>query len=54
VSSDYVNVRFREYAETLGLPVELHPHCLRHAYVTHLKVGGVASDATVASFRRIA
>jgi integrase/recombinase XerC len=36
VSTDYVNVRFREYRDALGLPAELHPHCLRHAYVTHL------------------
>lgn len=36
VSTDYINVRFREYRDALGLPVELHPHCLRHAYVTHL------------------
>ena len=36
VSVDYVNIRFREYRDALGLPVELHPHCLRHAYVTHL------------------
>ncbi len=36
MSTDYVNVRFREYRDTLGLPTELHPHCLRHSYVTHL------------------
>lgn len=36
VSSDYVNARFREYRDALGLPAELHPHCLRHSYVTHL------------------
>ncbi len=36
VSSDYLNVRFREYRDALGLPAELHPHCLRHSYVTHL------------------
>lgn len=36
VSTDYVNVRFREYREALELPSELHPHCLRHSYVTHL------------------
>ncbi len=36
VSSDYINVRFREYRDAIGLPAELHPHCLRHAYVTHL------------------
>ena len=31
-----MNLRFREYREELGLPTELHPHCLRHSYVTHL------------------
>lgn len=36
VSSDYINVRFREYRDALGLPAELHPHCLRHSYVAHL------------------
>ena len=36
VSTDYVNVRFREYRDAWDLPAELHPHCLRHAYVTHL------------------
>lgn len=36
VSSDYVNARFREYRDALGLPTELHPHCLRHSYVTIL------------------
>ena len=36
VSPDYINVRFGDYREQLGLPDELHPHCLRHSYVTHL------------------
>lgn len=36
LSVGYVNARFREYADELGLPPELHPHCLRHSYVTHL------------------
>jgi integrase/recombinase XerC len=31
-----INKRFGEYRAALGLPAELHPHCLRHAYVTHL------------------
>ena len=30
LSVGYVNARFREYADDLGLPRELHPHCLRH------------------------
>jgi len=36
ISPHYVNVRFGEYRQAAGLPEELHPHCLRHAYVTHL------------------
>jgi len=36
VSVDYVSRRFGEYRDGLGLPAELHPHCLRHSYVTHL------------------
>jgi site-specific recombinase XerD len=36
VSSDYINLRFREYRDAAGLAEELGPHCLRHAYVTHL------------------
>jgi integrase/recombinase XerC len=36
VSTDYINVRFGDYRQQLGLPDELHPHCLRHSYVTHL------------------
>ena len=31
-----INKRFGEYRDALDLPAELHPHCLRHAYVTHL------------------
>lgn len=33
---DYVSRRFGEYRDALGLPAGLHPHCLRHSYVTHL------------------
>ena len=36
VSPTYLNIRFQEYRQAAGLPEELHPHCLRHAYVTHL------------------
>lgn len=36
VSAHYLGIRFREYRDAVGLPEELHPHCLRHAYVTHL------------------
>ncbi|PRX66569.1 site-specific recombinase XerD [Nonomuraea fuscirosea] len=28
--------RFATYRDALGLDEELHPHCLRHSYVTHL------------------
>lgn len=31
-----INKRFGENRDALGMPEELHPHCLRHAYVTHL------------------
>lgn len=36
VSVTYFNTRFDAYRDELGLPAELHPHCLRHSYVTHL------------------
>lgn len=36
ISVRHVNVRFAAYRDALGLPDELGPHCLRHAYVTHL------------------
>ena len=31
-----INARFEQHRAALGLPAELGPHCLRHAYVTHL------------------
>lgn len=36
VSGDYINQRFAQCRDELGLPRELGPHCLRHSYVTHL------------------
>ena len=36
ISPRYINLRFAAYRDQLGFPAELGPHCLRHAYVTHL------------------
>ena len=36
IRAAYIDNRFAEYRDALGLPAELHPHCLRHSYVTHL------------------
>lgn len=36
VSSHHVDRRFAQWREELGLDPLLHPHCLRHSYVTHL------------------
>jgi site-specific recombinase XerD len=35
VSGAYIGLRFDTFRDALGLPGELRPHCLRHAYVTH-------------------
>lgn len=32
----YLDQRFAQLREEAGLPLELHAHCLRHSYVTHL------------------
>ena len=36
VSGSYIGLRFAEYRDELGFDPALHPHCLRHSYVTHL------------------
>ncbi|CAM2796114.1 tyrosine-type recombinase/integrase [Skermania piniformis] len=33
---DHVDDRFADWRDDLGLDPVLHPHCLRHSYVTHL------------------
>jgi integrase/recombinase XerC len=35
-SGTYIGLKFAEYRDELGLDPALHPHCLRHSYVTHL------------------
>lgn len=36
VSAHHVNEKFAEWRNELGMDPLLHPHCLRHSYVTHL------------------
>lgn len=33
---DHIDDRFADWRDDLGLDPVLHPHCLRHSYVTHL------------------
>jgi site-specific recombinase XerD len=33
---EHIDDRFADWRDELGLDPVLHPHCLRHSYVTHL------------------
>lgn len=47
--------RLRHLAAEAGVRLpRMHPHMLRHTYVTTMQVGGVASDATAMGIRWIA
>jgi site-specific recombinase XerD len=35
ITSSHVGARFNLIRDAMGLDPALHPHCLRHAYVTH-------------------
>lgn len=46
--------RLHHLADTAGVRLpRMHPHMLRHTFVTTMQVGGVASGATVRGIRRI-
>ncbi|MFC7388445.1 tyrosine-type recombinase/integrase [Sphaerisporangium rhizosphaerae] len=36
ITGRHITRRFAEYRDALGLEEVLHPHCLRHSYITHL------------------
>lgn len=36
ITGGQIGRRFAAYRDAVGLPEELHPHCLRHSYITHL------------------
>lgn len=36
IRRDHIDDRFADWRDDLGLDPVLHPHCLRHSYVTHL------------------
>lgn len=46
ITNRSVNEAFAETRSAAGLPPELDLHSLRHSYITHLKVRGIASDAS--------